>query len=75
MTGPWHYQRAERYLSRATRHLGPDSPTPVNPQEAAHCLALAQAHATLALVAAVAANEETEGWVAALTDKTSGSSS
>ena len=48
-TGPEHYQEAERLLAKATYE---DLPTNAHIQDAQ----LAQAHATLALAAATAAN-------------------
>jgi hypothetical protein len=56
MTGAEHYQAAERLLSRALHVKSLDDRSPMNPAEAAHCLAAAQVHATLALSAATALN-------------------
>lgn len=53
MTGPEHYREAERLLSAASYTRGPDG-GPVHPEAAAHHLAMAQAHATLALAAVTA---------------------
>lgn len=54
MTGPEHYREAEKHLSAASYTHGPGG-DPVHPQAAAHHLAMAQVHATLALAAAQAA--------------------
>lgn len=49
MTGPDHYRAAETYVSRAERHLTEDSR---DMEIAKVAMGIAQAHATLALVAA-----------------------
>lgn len=51
MTGPEHYQRAEQLLDWAAAIAAEDSG---NPEDRLSLLAEAQAHATLALVAATA---------------------
>jgi hypothetical protein len=56
MTGPEHYREAERHLSAASYTHGPGG-DPVHPVAAAHYLAMAQVHATLALAAATALND------------------
>ncbi|MEW2127065.1 hypothetical protein AB0891_25430 [Streptomyces sp. NPDC007259] len=58
MTGPEHYREAERHLSAASFTTGPIGDV-VHPKGAAHHLAMAQVHATLALAAATALVDET----------------
>lgn len=53
MTGPEHYREAESHLSTAS-YLDRPNGRPVDPEGAAHHLAAAQVHATLALAAATA---------------------
>lgn len=53
MTGPEHYREAERHLSAASFTNKPGG-SAVDPAAAAHHLAMAQVHATLALAAATA---------------------
>ncbi|MFE6225432.1 hypothetical protein [Streptomyces sp. NPDC057854] len=59
MTGPEHYREAERHLSAASFTHGPGG-APVHPTAAAHHLAVAQVHATLALAAATALSAPVE---------------
>jgi hypothetical protein len=54
MTGPEHYAAAQRMLSAGSYTHGPGG-DPVHPEAAAHHIAMAQVHATLALAAATAA--------------------
>lgn len=71
MTGPEHYQAAEMLLSAASYTHGPGG-DPVHPEAAAHNLAMAQVHATLALAAVTAhhtiptSGDDREGWRVAL---------
>lgn len=51
MNGPEHYREAELLMSAASYTHGPGG-DPVHPEAAAHHLAMAQVHATLALAAA-----------------------
>lgn len=60
MTGPEHYREAERHLSAASFTQGPGG-DPIHPETAAHHLAMAQAHATLALAAATAMGAAVDG--------------
>lgn len=60
MTGPEHYREAERMMSAASYTHGPGG-DPVHPEAAAHHLALAQVHATLALTAATAMQAPVDG--------------
>ena len=66
MTGPEHYREAERHLSAASYTHGPGG-DPVHPEAAAHHLATAQAHATLALAAATAMGAPVEDDLAGFT--------
>ncbi|MFF2852611.1 hypothetical protein ACFVT5_40920 [Streptomyces sp. NPDC058001] len=66
MTGPEHYTEAERHLSAAS-YLNRPGGRPVDPAAAAHQLAMAQAHATLALAAATAMGAPVEDDLAGLT--------
>ncbi|WP_445524762.1 hypothetical protein [Streptomyces cyslabdanicus] len=59
MTGPEHYREAERLLSAASYTHGPGG-DPVHPEAAAHHLAMAQVHATLAQVAALVSSQPLE---------------
>lgn len=60
MTGPEHYREAERHLSAAAYLREPDG-LPVDPAAAAHHLAMAQVHATLAQAAATALSNPGRG--------------
>ncbi|MEE4493526.1 hypothetical protein [Streptomyces sp. BE230] len=60
MTGPEHYREAERLLSAASYTHGPGR-DPVHPEAAAHHVAMAQVHATLALTAATAMQAAVDG--------------
>ncbi|WP_428956147.1 hypothetical protein [Streptomyces sp. cg35] len=60
MTGPEHYRQAERHLSGAS-HTNGRGGHPVDPVGAAHHLAMAQVHATLALAAATALSNPDRG--------------
>lgn len=64
MTGPEHYREAERHLSAAS-HLDRPGGKPADPSAAAHQLATAQVHATLALAAATAAQDSAAGMTSA----------
>ncbi|MER6515226.1 hypothetical protein [Nonomuraea sp. NPDC001636] len=57
MTGPEHYREAERHLSAASYTDRPGG-RPAHP-DAGHHIAMAQAHATLALAAATALSDPT----------------
>ncbi|WP_282698054.1 hypothetical protein [Streptomyces sp. CC208A] len=59
MTGPEHYREAERHLSAASFTDRPGG-RPAHP-DASHHIAMAQAHATLALAAATAMSGREEG--------------
>lgn len=68
MTGPEHYKKAESLVDLAAKTSHASELTELTMSYTAQ----AQVHATLALAAAVAANEETEGWLAVLTDDQTG---